>query len=187
MKEDKLEMLFKELEGKFDSQEPEQGHQARFLQKLEAGRTGSPLKDAKGPRWWRPLAIAASFAFLLLLGIRFFAPAPTVEERVAQISPEISQTEIYFASLIEEQVSQLENEATPETRQLVSDTMAQLRKLEANYKKLESDLLEGGNSKLILSAMITNFQTRIDLLQDVMQKIDTIKNLNSYEDENYTI
>lgn len=187
MKEDTLESLFKELEGSFDREEPRQGHQARFLEKLEAARAGTPRRNARGLKWWRPLAIAASLAFLCLLGIRLLAPSPSVEDRVARISPEISQTEFYFASLIEEQVNLLENESTPETQQLVTDTMLQLEKLEANYKKLEADLLQGGSSKLILSAMITNFQTRIDLLREVMEKIDSIKNLNSYNDENYTI
>ena len=187
MEKDKLEMLFRDLEGHFDTEEPGQGHQARFLQKLEATATGNLQVKSSRRQWWRPLAIAASLVLLCMLGIRLFAPGPSVEDRVAQISPEISRTEFYFASLIEEQVKELEDVATPETEQLVSDTMLQLEKLEANYKKLESDLLRGGNSKLILSAMITNFQTRIDLLQEVMEKIDKIKNLNSYEDENYTI
>jgi hypothetical protein len=186
MKEDKLESLFGQLEGSFDTAEPGVGHRERFLAKLEDAGAGSPRRNVR-EIWWRPLAIAASLAFLCMLGIRLFAPAPSVEDRVAQISPEISKTEFYFVNLIEEQVRLLENEATPETQQLVSDTMLQLEKLEENYKKLESDLLAGGNSKLILSAMITNFQTRIDLLQVVMKKIDTIKTLNSYNDENYTI
>ena len=56
-----------------------------------------------------------------------------------------------------------------------------------DYIKLEGELLNGGNSKLILSAMITNFQIRIDLLNDVLNQIETIKNLKNYNDENFTI
>ena len=88
---------------------------------------------------------------------------------------------------IEDQIKELENESTPETKILVDDAMIQLNKLEINYKKLEQDLLNGGNSKLILSAMITNFQTRIDLLQEVMDKIENIKTFKNYDDENITI
>ncbi len=35
--------------------------------------------------------------------------------------------------------------------------------------------------------MITNFQTRIDLLQEVMDKIENIKTFKNYDDENITI
>ncbi|NNL01131.1 MAG: hypothetical protein HKP39_02520, partial [Eudoraea sp.] len=102
-------------------------------------------------------------------------------------SPEVSQTQFYFANLIEGQINDMVNESTPETKKLVDDTLIQLNKLEINYKKLEQDLINGGNSKLILSAMITNFQTRIDLLQEVMDKIENIKTFKNYNDENITI
>lgn len=187
MKEEKLESLFERLQGSFDTEEPLHGHRQRFLEKLQTThREAIPLRS-RTRKWWRPLAIAASLAFLCLLGALYLLPAPSVEQRVANISPEISETGFYFANLIEEQVRELESQSTPETRKLVDDTLLQLAKLEADYKNLEQDLLKGGNSKLILSAMITNFQTRIDLLQEVMEKIDSIKNLKSLEDENYTI
>ena len=106
---------------------------------------------------------------------------------MAKISPEVSNSQVYFASLIEDRVKLLENESSPEAQKIISDTMIQLKKLETNYKQLETDLINGGNDKLILSAMITNFQTRIDLLQDVINQIETIKNLKNYNDENFTI
>lgn len=65
--------------------------------------------------------------------------------------------------------------------------MLQLKKLDKDYQKMQQDLLQGGNSKLILSAMITNFQTRIDLLNEVLEEIEDIKILKNYENENSTI
>lgn len=138
--------------------------------------------------WFKPLSIAASIIILCSLGAGiFFNNFSSKQEQIAEISPEISQSQFYFASLINEQVKQLEAESSPETKQIVDDTLIQLQKLELNYRKLEQDLLNGGNSKLILSAMIINFQTRIDLLQEVLEKMNSIKNLNNYNDENFTI
>jgi hypothetical protein len=181
MEEDNIEGIFKALEGKFDIAQPAQGHKERFLEKLLLSGNESLNKRKKS--WWKPLAIAASIAVIFAVGIGILNTNPTIEEQLAQISPEVSQSQFYFASLIEQQIQELEDKSTPETRTIVDDTMLQLKKLETNYAKLEQDLLNGGNSKLILSAMITNFQTRIDLLQDVMDQIDTINNLNSFEDE----
>jgi len=132
-------------------------------------------------------AIAASIAVLFTVGLVAVQSGPSAKDQLAEISPEAANTEFYFASLIEEQVKVLQEESTPETKAMVDDTMLQLRKLENDYNTLEKDLLEGGNSKLILSAMITNFQTRIDLLQEVLDKIDTIKILKQTIDENYSI
>lgn len=187
MKEDRLESLFKDLQGSFDLQEPSPGHRERFMEKLET-RGVQPLRPAgKSRQWWKHLSIAASVVLIALIGIRLAQPEPTRDEQVARISPEISKTEFYFASLIEEQVRELEKESSPETQKLVDDTLFQLRKLETDYAKLEQDLLTGGNSQIILSAMIKNFQTRIDLLHEVLNKIETIKNFKTDNDENYTI
>ncbi len=128
------------------------------------------------------MAIAASIALLCMVAVGLYQSEPTLDQKVAKISPEVSRTQFYFAGLIAEQVNELESESTPETRQIIDDTLWQLEKLESDYERLESDLINGGNSKLILSAMITNFRTRIDLLQAVLDKIETIKNLKNYKD-----
>ena len=182
-----IELLFKNYNGSFDTEVPEMGHRERFLARLEAGH-GIANIQGKRKSWFTPLSIAASVAVFIAVGIGMYMYSPlSIDEQVANISPEVANTEYYFASLIEEQVRDLQNESTPETQQLIGDTMLQLQKLENNYKGLERDLLDGGNSKLILSAIITNFQTRIDLLQEVLEKIETIKNLKKQNDENFTI
>ncbi len=186
MEKDTINNLFDKLQDKFDFEEPDNDHQNRFLKKLEASKGVVSVKK-QSFNWWKPLSIAASAVILLSLGFGMFSSSPSVDKQVAEISSEVSQTQFYFASLIEEQVKELENESTPETKKIIEDTMVQLQKLEANYQLLERDLLNGGNSKLILSAMITNFQTRIDLIQDVLSQVENIKKLNNYHDENFTI
>lgn len=186
MEKENLEELFESLEGKFDMEEPNLGHRERFLEKLNSKNDLASIHKRR-KSLWKPLSIAASLVILLTIGLSMYHFTPSVEEQVAEISPEVSQMEVYFASLIEEQIKQLEGENTPEAKKLIEDTMEQLKRLETDYTKLEQELLAGGNSKFLLSAMITNFQTRIDLLQDVMNKIETIKTLKSYNDENFTI
>jgi len=186
MEKDDLKDLFKGLEGTFDTVEPNTGHRERFLEKLDNANQVVTLQKKK-KIWWRPLSIAASVAVICLVAIGIYNSRPTLDQQMANISPEVGNTQVYFASLIEDQVKLLENESSPEAQKIISDTMIQLKKLETNYKQLETDLINGGNDKLILSAMITNFQTRIDLLQEVINQIETIKNLKKYNDENFTI
>ena len=54
-------------------------------------------------------------------------------------------------------------------------------------KRLEEDLANEGNSKQILHAMIINYQTRINLLQDVLTQIEEIKQFKTTQDENQII
>lgn len=175
--EENLEALFTDLKDCFDTDVPIAGHEERFLAKLNSDEKVIVMQTKKS--WWKPLAIAASIALLFTIGTSlFFNNITTIEEQVAEISPEASRTQFYFANLIEEQVKELENETAPKTKKIIDDTMIQLKKLETSHKILEQDLLNGGNSKLIISAMITNFQTRIDLLQEVMNQIENIKKYN---------
>ena len=186
MKKDNLDNLFERLHGEFDVEEPQGGHQERFLEKLNRGN-GTIALHKKKASWWKPLSIAASIALVALLGYQAFGPKPSIKQQVTKIAPEVSQTEFYFANLIEEQVEEMKEEKTPETAQLVDDTLAQLAKLDKDYQTLEQDLVDGGDSKIILSAMITNFQTRIDLLKEVLSQIENIKNLKTQNDESFTI
>ncbi|MGX1930668.1 hypothetical protein [Flagellimonas sp. 2504JD4-2] len=186
MSKDNLDQLFERLQGNFNLEEPKDGHQERFLEKLNQSKGVVTLKKQK-TTWWKPLSVAASIILLCALGLKLFNGQPTLKEQVVEISPEVSQTEFYFANLIEEQVQQLKDVRSPETAKLVDDTLFQLKKLEDNYQTLEQELVNGGNSKIILNAMITNFQTRIDLLKEVLTNIENIKNLKSYNDENFTI
>ncbi len=185
MENDKLNILFEKLQGTFDIEEPNNDHRQLFLEKLKASKGVISIRPKK-KSWWRPLSIAASIAVLCTMGIGLYN-TPDIDQQVAKILPEASKIELYFSGLIEEQVKQLENEDKPETKRIIEDTMIQLKKLETNYIQLEQDLLNGGNSKLILSAMITNFQTRIDLLKDVLDQVETIKNLKTHNDEQITI
>ncbi|MEX0316062.1 MAG: hypothetical protein AB3N18_17920 [Allomuricauda sp.] len=186
MSKDNLEQLFERLQDSFDLGEPKSGHQDRFLEKLNQSK-GVVTLSKKRTTWWKPLSIAASIVLICALGLKIFTNPPSIKEQVVEIAPEVSKTEFYFANLIEEQVQELKQMKSPETAQLVDDTLLQLKKLEDNYQTLEQELVNGGNSKIILNAMITNFQTRIDLLKEVLTNIENIKNLKSYNDENITI
>lgn len=186
MKEKEFESMFDELQGAFDIAEPAEGHRERFLSKLNKSR-GTIAMQSPRRAWPRALAVAASLAVICILALYLVQPQQSIETRVANIAPEASQTQLYFTGLIEEQVRQLQAVNTPETTTLVADTMSQLNTLEAEYKRLEQDLINGGNSNLIMQAMISNFQTRIELLQQVMNTINSINTLNTTDDENFTI
>jgi len=186
MSKDNLDHLFEELKGDFDFEEPNKGHQDRFLQKLNNANGVATLPKNR-TNWWKPLSIAASIAIICLLGLNVFSTKPSIKEQLVEIAPEVSQTEFYFANLIEEQVQLLKSKKSAETAKLVDDTLLQLNKLETNYQNLEQELINGGDPKIILNAMITNFQTRIDLLKEVLTNMENIKNLKSYNDENFII
>lgn len=177
MKKD-IDTLFKELGGSFDVHETPAGHQSRFLEKLSASQESKP----KGISWWKSLSIAATIALLIAVGYSQLRPE-NPQADLASVSSEMKQTQSFFTATINEELKTLKSFEAPETKKLVDDAMHQITILEREYETLKVDLVESGNDKRVIYAMITNFKNRIDLLQQVIQTIETITNFKSNENE----
>lgn len=171
MKKDKIDLLFKELEGSFETYETPAGHQKRFLEKLQSRQTQS-----KKISWWKPLAVAAAVAVIMLLASPF-ATATAPSSDLASVSPEMEQTQHFFTTTINTELETLKSYTNPEAKVLVTDALQQMDILENEYNTLKTDLSKSGNDKRVIYAMISNFQKRIDLLKLVIEKIEEIKTL----------
>lgn len=174
MKKDNLYQLFENLKDEFDVEVPNLGHQQRFLSKLEAAKPNVIESPAESFKLWKPLmAIAATI--ILCFSLITILNQPPVSSDLASVSPEMSKTQDFFTSTIENELSKLNKERSPETKALIDDAMKQLKTLETDYESLKKDLIVSGEDKRVIYAMISNFQNRIDVLQSVMQRIDELK------------
>jgi hypothetical protein len=182
MKNDTIEDLFKSLD--FDVAEPSEDHQERFRNKLKQ-RTKKKTKSSGIISLWTPaLAIAATFlvAFLLFQGV--FDDGLGKEQDLASVSPEMKNTQDFYSSVISRELYNLQQEKTPETEAVIEDALRQMQILEKDYEKLKTDLSQSGQDRRVISAMITNFQKRIDLLTNVLDKVNTINELKNVPHEN---
>ncbi|WP_298391635.1 anti-sigma factor [Flavobacterium sp.] len=171
-----LNQLF-ENQNNWDFEEPETGHEKRFLEKLNKQK---PSKKKKLN--WIPLSIAAS----LLLGfgiILFLVNNPTTEEVV--LSPQVQETHDYFSSVIRNELTQLKNQETPQSKALITDAMKELESLEDDYHNLKVEIANNGENKQIVFAMLTNLQTRISFIKTVLEQVEEINNLNTLDDEKH--
>ena len=94
----------------------------------------------------------------------------------------MAKTQDFFTKAIEEELYNINEARTPETQKLVNDALKQLKTLEIEYDKLTTDLAKSGEDKRVIYAMITNFQARINLLNTVLEDINSIKNTD-YENK----
>jgi len=178
MKKNNIEKLFENLEGSFDINETPTGHQQRFLNKLNAVEKTT----VRSLNWWKPLSIAASIAILFSLGT-VYMNANTSDNDLASVSPEMKETQSFFTTTINKELQILKDHKDPEAKFLVEGALKQINILEKKYEALKIDLAESGNDKRVIYAMISNFQSRIDLLEQVIEKIEEIKNLKAYRNE----
>jgi hypothetical protein len=175
-----LKNLFDNLNGQWDNEEPAFGHQNRFMAKLE----GKQKKKRNRFNIAGPVAAAAA----LILGIYFiYTQPPAQDETIGKLPPKVAQTQEYFALVIEKELAKVENENSPETKQLVKDALYRIDLLEKDYQKLTEELLKKGENKKIIHAMITNMQTRISFLEEVLTQIENIKKIKENYNENNNI
>ena len=184
MKKDNLQDLFNRLEYDFDIEVPNAGHKDRFLEKLKAQNKQQIVSISKPKRTlWKPLfGIAASI--LLIVTLTFSFSKNEAPSGLASVSPKMAETQSFFASVIEEELSKLEKARAPETEWLINDAMTQMETLEKQYNNLKTDLKESGHDKRVIHAMIYNFYNRIELLKTVLKSIEEVKLIKQNFDEN---
>ena len=174
---DNLNDIFKKFENKFDIEEPTIGHFNRFEDKLNANKS-------KNKFYFLPyIAVAASI--ILIFGVWLGASFSTNGMELATISSEMEDTQNYFITTIEKELEAIEKERNKDTEQLISDALDQLNKLETQYQNLTLELKESNEDKRVIYAMISNFQQRIDVLQDLLIQIENIKQLKKQNNEEY--
>lgn len=187
MRNDSINELFKELD--FDNNEPASGHKSRFLEKLEEQNSKTKnlgSRPHKRSLWAPMLSVAAILAIAFMVFTGFFNENTRGNlGELASVSPEMKETQQFYTQLIKTELATLEAEDTPGTEAIVKDALTQLEKLETEYEKLKKDLQNSGKDKRVIYAMISNFQQRIDLLNEVLDQIEKIKTLKNQGDENY--
>ncbi len=182
-KEDEIEKLFNHIGHQLDVYEPSDDHQVRFLEKLHQQNEVKSIVTKKR-NWIKAVSIAASITLLIGLITVTSVFTPSEEADLASISPQMEETQNFFTVAIKNQLEEIQNSTSTETDKLVQDAMEQLKKLENNYQILKKDLVVSNNDSRVISAMITNFQKRATLLEDVLEKINNINTLKISENEN---
>jgi cytoskeletal protein RodZ len=174
-----LDELFNGLSSQWDTAEPHDGHEDRFLNRLER-------KNRK--RFPVMIAMSVAAAVVIVTGAILFMMPQQQPEPLAlnKMSPKAKETQLYFASIIEKELAKVQKEDSPETKKLVQDAIMHMNELEADYDKLLKELRLKGESKQLLHAMITNLQTRISFLEEVLNRIENIKKIKENYNENNT-
>jgi len=160
----KLESFIYENRESFDRELPSLNHEDQFKQKLNQQK---PKK--RNQRVWLGVAASIALIFSFVLGTKF-RTEPL--EGLASISPEMEQTQFYYTSRIQTELKKVKSFETQSNREIVASSIAQLYKLEEDYQKLENNLQIAPGNKQIISAMIKNYQLRVRVLNELLNRLE---------------
>jgi len=161
------------MENTYDIYTPEPGHFERFQSKLNK-------RKKKVNLYTYYLPIAASILLAIGLGWVYQTPSD-----LAQISPELKQTQAFFEGNIQQEMTFLETMKDSDHSKIISDGMVQIEQMEAEYQKLRKELDKVGYNKKIIHAMIMNYQYRMEVLQNIIKQIENTQQLTpAYHEQN---
>ena len=170
-----IEDFFKNNKEEFDVNEPNVGHFERFQAKLEKVDE-APKKKGGAP--WYILAVAASV--LLFFGYwmgNYNQNSVNMGIDLADVSPQMEETQNFYLATIQKEVEEINSKKTTANQKIIDDSFKQLELLETNYRKLTLELKESNADKRVIYAMITNFQNRLQILQNLMDQLDEFEQL----------
>lgn len=172
--EDKLHEYFSENE--FDFQEPHSGHLERFERKLNKPKTINKTS-------WKWLSVAASV--VLVIGFWLGSSHQKKQIQLADISPKMEEVQTYFVSTINDELKTLEKNRSLDTESIIENALEELEELEEEYTAFIKELNKNGQQRKVISAMIKNYQQRLDILENTLKQIEQIKNPNILNNEIY--
>lgn len=173
---DELEKFVNQNRDAFDDVEPIEGHEARFLRKLEQEVEN---KKSAPVGFWR---IAAAVILLVVLSVSLLIPRFNNPDDVqygsmslSDVSDDMANVEFYYRSKLAGEYEKINQLAHSDP--LVTAYLGEIDKLNKEYKKLEATLYESGTHEKVVLAMIENFRLRLSLMEKLEEKkLNTSKN-----------
>lgn len=175
---DNLEKFIRENRAAFDTEVPRLDVWAKLDKHLDSQRPPARVVFMKR------LRVAAAVLVLLTaggLGGAYLTGSSRTVESLADVSPEHAEMERYFNSQVEEKMAKL---ASYKQDGVVK---ADIKELDETYEQLRKELQtapEGADEKII-QAMIETYQTKISILQQVLEKVEKVNptTINTAENE----
>lgn len=173
MTKDKLEQYISNHRADFDSESAPMAVWQAVEQELDQKKTSR--RSLYGY-----IRVAAVGVVLLACGI---VVGLQIGEKPTSVElQEFAQAEAYYTKQVEVKWSALQ-ETGVETNSVAED----LAQLDAVYDELKSELLKNQNSNAdaVLNALLETYQTKVDILETVIEKINSksIQNLTINDDE----
>nr|WP_299384309.1 hypothetical protein [Allomuricauda sp.] len=197
MAQDLRKMFEQEREQKKYSMK--EGHEARFLTRLEEELQELPVPQKSKKIWW--FGIAASVVVLCGLGIYFFTASSTIDPgpetqvvgndseasstqtiSLGDLSPDLKKIESYYVTNINLELSELE--FSGDNKAIIDSFMERLAELDVEYKALNAELNNVGPNDQTINALIKNLQLRLQLLQKLKSKLNQLKSSKNEQESN---
>lgn len=170
----------------FDNAEPTEGHMERFSIMLQS-RFGTSARKISIVPYLLRAAVVTLLVTLSSLWVwdNFIRSDKNAGMTLGDVSPQYREVENYYIH----QVNQMEGELldaskfSPEQKQMLETEM---KSMDSVYVNLQKELKANPNDQRIINAMIEHYQTKVDVMNFIIDQLRNVnsENLNIEENEN---
>lgn len=158
----------------FEGAEPGEGHLERFQEKLD----NLHKLPSNGKRWYsyRLIRVAAVIFALIGLSVIYYLinPVDNSNKLAANTLPkEVQEARMYYTKLADQKLQKI-NECAPsssEASYIQKVVTEEITELDSSSIKLEEQLVNEKDNKKIINALLRNYKTKSDLLDNILNRL----------------
>lgn len=187
---DRLEEFVEENKDKFDAYEPGD----HIWDKIETNKTkGKQRKITVTSVIWRVAAVVTIFIVSYFVH-DFISENSKTENPVVNnltnencdIPEDVIETESYYISQVNMRLEELNNFSIDDP-EIKKEVEADLNELDNIYLDLKNDLCEDVANEEVIEAMIQNYRIKLQILEEILLKLNEIKNQKNNNDHEYNL
>ncbi|MFC2098216.1 hypothetical protein ACFLSP_00590 [Bacteroidota bacterium] len=173
----KIEKHIQTNREKFDSFEPSADHMSRFRNKLVPVRVSLYSRVPYGLKIAAVLLLVAVSSILIYEQAQryYISRQQPIEERLPE---EYFDAKVYYTALINERYTEIDqlSGSDPERKEMLSEEMAEMDRL---FQSIIKDLQTAPTDERILSTLITHYQMKLDIMEQIIKQLEEVNKINS--------
>lgn len=172
----------------FDSEEPSEGHFERFQRKLEVRFQPMAVRRSIVPYLLKAAVVTLLVTLSSLWIWDHFLRPDRDRMSLSEVSPEFREVENYYVhqvNLMESELGNIEVKGNEEQKRIL---LKEMKSMDSVYVQLQKELKANPNDERIINAMIEHYQTKVDVMNYILNQFKAIRNENqnngSHEETN---
>ena len=171
-----LEKHIRDQRDLLDSDSPREGHEQRFLQKLES-------RPVRRVHFRHVLQIAASIAIILASAVVLIQQNRSGSKIAEQEIPAaILEADQYYTTQVSHRYDQIRQFNFDDSEEKVV-LLDELKDLDAYHQQLMNDLEANPDDDRVINALVRHYQIRLDVMDQIIYQLNQFKTETENQDE----
>jgi hypothetical protein len=163
-----------------NSDVPREGHETRFLQKLES-------RPVRRVNFRHALQIAASIAIILTSAVVLIKQNKSGSKIAEQEIPaSVIEADHYFATQVSQRYDEIQAFSFENSDEKIV-LLDEMKDLDTIHQKLMTDLEANPGDERVINALIRHYQIKLDVMDQIIYQLNQLKTETEKQDEKESV